>query len=91
MVTKKLHLSLVNQDLPFIKKYTIEKDSYLIKVAHSISGRDINKNEPIYLRLLRDDKIDSGKSMLMPTFFWCSHLYCGRKISKSKIRKYKKR
>ena len=67
MVIKKLHLSLENQD-SLLKKYTIEKDSYLIKVFHSISGRDINKNEPIYLRLLRDDKIDSGKSMLMPTF-----------------------
>ena len=73
-----------------IKKYTIEKDSYLIKVAHSISGRDINKNEPIYLRLLRDDKIDSGKSMLMPTFSGAAIYTAEEKYQKVKLENIKK-
>ena len=72
------------------KKYTIEKDSYLIKVFHSISGRDINKNEPIYLRLLRDDKIDSGKSMLMPTFSGAAIYTAEEKYQKVKLENIKK-
>ena len=73
-----------------IKKYTIEKDSYLIKVAHSISGADINKNEPIYLRFLRDDKIDTGKSMLMPTFSGAAIYTSEKKYQKVKLDNIKK-
>ena len=88
--SQEITFEIVKPGFTLTKKYTLEKDSYLIKVNHFISGRDINENEPIYLRLLRDDKIDSGKSMLMPTFSGAAIYTSEEKYQKVKLENRKK-